>query len=148
MPLRRDRSARGGGEDNRKSTRNENGNVNENENAHASPHANEATGKVGDHGDGQEIGEGEAVEGKHGGSSNTLYTQLLCHPPLKPQLEPLLPELRHDPPSSPKGVFIGVEDIVASFAGRGCGVQLLHRCPSAEDEGYHVSVFEITPPAW
>lgn len=136
MPLRRDRSARGGGEDNRKSTRNKN----ENE--------NEATGKVGDHGDGQEIGEGEAVEGKHGGSSNTLHTQLLCHPPLKPQLEPLLPELRHDPPSSPKGVFIGVEDIVASFAGRGCGVQLLHRCPSAEDEGYHVSVFEITPPPW
>ena len=45
-----------------------------------------------------------------------------------------------------EGVFIGVKDIVASFVGRGCGCRLLHKCLSTEDEGYHVSVFEITPP--
>jgi hypothetical protein len=46
----------------------------------------------------------------------------------------------------PEGVFIGVKDIVASFVGRGCGCRLRHKCLSTEDEGYHVSVFEITPP--
>ena len=46
-----------------------------------------------------------------------------------------------------EGVFIGVKEIVDTFVGRGCGCRLLHRCPSTEDEGYYVSVFEITPPS-
>ena len=44
------------------------------------------------------------------------------------------------------GAFVPVRDVVAAFVERGCGWRTVRVSPSTEDEGYHVHVFEITPP--
>jgi len=44
------------------------------------------------------------------------------------------------------GAFVPVRDVVAAFAERGCGWRTVRVSPSTEDAGYHVHVFEITPP--
>jgi len=44
------------------------------------------------------------------------------------------------------GAFVPVSDVVAAFEAKGCGWRTLHASPSTEDAGYHVHVFEITPP--
>ena len=44
------------------------------------------------------------------------------------------------------GAFVPVRDVVAAFVERGCGWRTVRVAPSTEDEGYHVHVFEITPP--
>ena len=45
-----------------------------------------------------------------------------------------------------EGAFVPVRDVVAAFASRGCGWRTLAKLPSREDEGFHVHVFEISPP--
>ena len=35
------------------------------------------------------------------------------------------------------------DDVVAAFEARGCRWETLAKIPSAEDEGYHVHVFQI-----
>jgi hypothetical protein len=47
---------------------------------------------------------------------------------------------------SPLGAFVPVSDVVSAFEAKGCGWRTLHTSPSTEDAGYHVHVFEITPP--
>jgi hypothetical protein len=47
---------------------------------------------------------------------------------------------------SPLGAFVPVSDVVSAFEAKGCGWRTLHTSPSTEDVGYHVHVFEITPP--
>ena len=42
-----------------------------------------------------------------------------------------------------KGAFVPVADVVAAFETRGCSWKTLAKIPSAEDEGYHVHVFQI-----
>ena len=44
------------------------------------------------------------------------------------------------------GAFVPVRDVVAAFVERGCGWRTVRVSPSTEEEGYHVHVFEITPP--
>ena len=44
------------------------------------------------------------------------------------------------------GAFVPVSDVVSAFEAKGCGWRTLHTSPSTEDVGYHVHVFEITPP--
>ena len=41
------------------------------------------------------------------------------------------------------GAFVPVADVVAAFEARGCRWETLAKIPSAEDEGYHVHVFQI-----
>ena len=42
-----------------------------------------------------------------------------------------------------KGAFVPVADVIAAFETRGCSWKTLAKIPSAEDEGYHVHVFQI-----
>jgi len=41
------------------------------------------------------------------------------------------------------GAFVPVADVIAAFETRGCSWKTLAKIPSAEDEGYHVHVFQI-----
>jgi len=41
------------------------------------------------------------------------------------------------------GAFVPVADVIAAFEARGCRWETLAKIPSAEDEGYHVHVFQI-----
>ena len=42
-----------------------------------------------------------------------------------------------------KGAFVPVANVIAAFETRGCSWKTLAKIPSAEDEGYHVHVFQI-----
>lgn len=43
-----------------------------------------------------------------------------------------------------EGAFVPVADVIAAFERRGCRWETLAKIPSAEDEGYHVHVFQIS----
>lgn len=42
-----------------------------------------------------------------------------------------------------EGAFVPVADVIAAFERRGCRWETLAKIPSAEDEGYHVHVFQM-----